>query len=45
MNKNGEVYTYRKQENVNKGYGLIDTTKVFYKAEVTRKFGFTVYVL
>lgn len=37
MNKIGEVYTYRKQENVNKGYGLIDPTKVFYKADENGK--------
>lgn len=30
MNRLGEVYTFRKQEKVNKGFGVIDPNKVFY---------------
>lgn len=37
MNRLGNVYTYRKQEPVNKGYGLIDPSKVFYKEDPNGK--------
>lgn len=37
MNGIGEVYTYRKQEKVNKGYGFYDPSKVFTKPDVNGK--------